>query len=55
MTKLIQAISWAMNTIANFFDTLFQWIVNIISFFWWMLDTIMYSIKTIFSLFTSLF
>lgn len=55
MTNLIQSITWWINTIANFFTTLFWGIMSIIQFLWDWIDFIIYSVKTIFSLFTSLF
>lgn len=55
MWNLIQSITWSINTIANFFSTLFSGISSVITFISSALDFIMYSVKTIFSLFTSLF
>ena len=55
MTQFFQAITWSINTIANFFNTLFSWIMSIIVFLWDAINFIIYAIKTIFSLFTSIF
>ena len=51
MNKIVDAINW----LSNFFTSMYDWLLTVVSFIVSLFDFILFAIKTIFSLLNSIF